>query len=66
MAEDDPWLLKEDGYLNVDTECKSIVYHPNLNVLLITTSNAQVYVFDVNFGVILQRSILSGKTPNNS
>ncbi|XP_034941309.1 baculoviral IAP repeat-containing protein 6 isoform X2 [Chelonus insularis] len=61
MANDDPSLLKEDGYLNVDTECKSIVYHPNLNVLLITTGNAQVYVFDVNFGVILQRSILSGK-----
>lgn len=60
MADDDPWLLKEDGYLNVDTECKNIVYHPNLNVLLITTGNGQVYVFDVNFGVILQRSCLSG------
>lgn len=45
MADDDPWLLKEDGYLNVDTECKSIIYHPNLNVLLITTGDAQVYVF---------------------
>ncbi|XP_063984704.1 baculoviral IAP repeat-containing protein 6 isoform X2 [Diachasmimorpha longicaudata] len=61
MADDDPWLLKEDGYLNVDTECKSIVYHPNLNVLLITTVDAQVYVFDVNYGGILQRSCLSGK-----
>ncbi|XP_035734374.1 baculoviral IAP repeat-containing protein 6-like isoform X2 [Vespa mandarinia] len=63
MADDDPWLLKEDGYLNVDAECKSIIYHANLNVLLITTSKAQVYVFDVNSGVILQRSSLSGK-PN--
>ncbi|XP_057338600.1 baculoviral IAP repeat-containing protein 6 isoform X3 [Microplitis mediator] len=61
MANDDSCLLKEDGYLNVDAECKSIIYHPNLNVLLITTSSAQVYVFDVNFGVILQRSILSDK-----
>lgn len=60
MADDDPWLLKEDGYLNVDAECKSIIYHANLNVLLITTSKAQVYVFDVNSGVILQRSSLSG------
>ncbi|XP_043255701.1 baculoviral IAP repeat-containing protein 6 [Colletes gigas] len=61
MADDDPWLLKEDGYLNVDTECKSIIYHANLNVLLITTGSAQVYVVDVNSGVILQKSSLSGK-----
>ncbi|KAL0100417.1 hypothetical protein PUN28_019635 [Cardiocondyla obscurior] len=61
MADDDPWLLKEDGCLNVDTECKNIIYHANLNVLLITTGSAQVYVFDVNSGVILQRSSLSGK-----
>ncbi|XP_066597963.1 baculoviral IAP repeat-containing protein 6 isoform X2 [Prorops nasuta] len=61
MADDDPWLLKEDGYLNVDAECKNIIYHANLNVLLVTTSNAQVYVFDVNSGVILQRSSLSCK-----
>lgn len=63
MADDDPWLLKEDGCLNVDTECKSIIYHASLNVLLITTGSAQVYVFDVNSGVILQRSSLSGEHP---
>ncbi|XP_012256631.2 baculoviral IAP repeat-containing protein 6 isoform X2 [Athalia rosae] len=62
MADDDPWLLKEDCNLNVDTECKSIIYHPNLNVILITTGSAQVYVFDVNSGVILQKSSLSGKS----
>lgn len=61
MADDDPWLLKEDGCLNVDTECKNIIYHANLNVLLIITGSAQVYVFDVNSGVILQRSTLSGE-----
>lgn len=64
MADDDPWLLKEDGYLDVYTECKSIIYHANLNVLLITNSRAQVYVFDVNSGVILQKSSLSGKHCN--
>ncbi|XP_076283788.1 BIR repeat containing ubiquitin-conjugating enzyme isoform X2 [Lasioglossum baleicum] len=62
MADDDPWLLKEDGYLNVDTECKNIIYHANLNVLLITTGSAQVYVVDVNSGEILQKSSLSGKS----
>nr|XP_033324348.1 baculoviral IAP repeat-containing protein 6 [Megalopta genalis] len=62
MADDDPWLLKEDGYLNVDIECKNIIYHANLNVLLITTGSAQVYVVDVNSGEILQKSSLSGKS----
>lgn len=61
MADDETWLLKEDGYLNLDCECKNIIYHPNLNVVLITTGNAQVCVFDVNSGLILQRSFLSGK-----
>ena len=61
MAEEESCILREDGYLYVDTECKSIIYHPSLNVLLITTARSQVYVFDVNFGVILQRSSLSGK-----
>ncbi|XP_016842826.1 baculoviral IAP repeat-containing protein 6 isoform X2 [Nasonia vitripennis] len=62
MADDDPWLLKEQGFLNVGTECKQIIYHPNLNVLLITTASAQVHVFDVNCGLVLQRCTLSGKT----
>lgn len=61
MADDETWLLKEDGYLSLDCECKSIIYHPNINVVLITTGNAQVCVFDVNSGLILQRSFLSGK-----
>ncbi|XP_033217381.1 baculoviral IAP repeat-containing protein 6 isoform X2 [Belonocnema kinseyi] len=60
MADDETWLLKEDGYLSLDCECKSIIYHPNINVVLITTGNAQVCVFDVNSGLILQRSFLSG------
>jgi baculoviral IAP repeat-containing protein 6 len=61
MADDDPWLLKEDGFLNVGAKCTQIVYHPNLNVLLITTANSQIYVFDVNCGVILQKCTLSGE-----
>lgn len=61
MADDDPRLLREDGYLNVDIECKTIIYHDYLNVLLITSTNGQVYVFDVNSGTMLQKSSLSGK-----
>lgn len=60
MAED-PLLLKEDGYLNVDTDLKQIVYHPSLNVILICTDLENVHVLDVNSGVVLQSSRLSGK-----
>lgn len=60
MAED-PLLLKEDGYLNVDTTLKQIVYHPSLNVILICTDLEIVHVLDVNSGVVLQSSRLSGK-----
>lgn len=37
---DDQWL-KEDGYLNVDTESVRIVYHPFLNVILVLPEPAR-------------------------
>lgn len=60
MADDDPWKLKEDGYLSVDTECRSIIYHPHLNIILVLTKSSEVNVLDVNSGAILQKSCLSG------
>jgi baculoviral IAP repeat-containing protein 6 len=60
MADDGPWELIEDGYLNIDTDSKTIIYHPNLNIILVSTKSSEVYVVDVNSGVILQRSSLSG------
>lgn len=57
---DDSWLLREDGYLNIDTSTSSIIYHPNLNVILLSTESGEVHVLDVNSGVILQSSSLSG------
>lgn len=60
MAEE-PCLLKEDGYLNADTDLKQIVYHPTLNVILICTNSGLVRVLDVNSGLVLQSTSLSGK-----
>lgn len=62
---DEPWLLKEDGYLNVDPNLKQIIYHPSLNVILICTDLEIVHVLDVNSGVVLQSSRLSGKYPSH-
>lgn len=62
MADDHQWLLKEEGYLNVDTESRRIIYHPNLNVILIFTKQKnEVIVLDVNTGVILQSCVLTSK-----
>ncbi|XP_066259454.1 baculoviral IAP repeat-containing protein 6-like [Euwallacea similis] len=58
---EEPWLLNEDGYLKVDTDVKKIIYHPSLNVILISTNNGLVRVLDVNSGVILQSTDLSAK-----
>nr|CAI5841120.1 unnamed protein product [Callosobruchus analis] len=63
MAEDQ-WILNEDGYLNVDTDVKEIIYHPSLNVILICTTSGLVKVLDVNSGVILQSSSLSAQNLN--
>lgn len=58
-SSDDQWL-KEDGYLNVDAESRSITYHPYLNVILVVGSNGEVKLLDVNSGVILQSYRISG------
>jgi hypothetical protein len=60
MADEGPWELIEDGYLNIDTDSKTIIYHPNLNIILVSTKSSEVHVVDVNSGVILQKSSLSG------
>ncbi|KAG5886808.1 hypothetical protein JTB14_031450 [Gonioctena quinquepunctata] len=60
MAEEQ-WILNEDGYLNVDIDVKEILYHPYLNVILISTHSGVVKVLDVNSGVILQSSYLSAQ-----
>jgi len=62
MADDESWKLREDGYLNIDSESKSVICHPNLNVILVVTKSNEVVVVDVNTGVELQRSTLSGKS----
>lgn len=59
---DDQWL-KEDGYLNVDTDSVRIVYHPFLNVILVFTRLGEVKVVDVNSGVILQSYRVSEDFP---
>lgn len=60
MADEEPSNLTQDGYLSVETNSKHIIYHPNLNTILVSTAAADVHVIDVNSGVILHKSSLSG------
>ncbi|XP_065342145.1 baculoviral IAP repeat-containing protein 6 isoform X6 [Cloeon dipterum] len=62
MADEEQWSMCEDGCLNVNTEPRTIVYHPNLNVILIVSNSPEVLVIDVNTGAILHRSCYSGST----
>jgi hypothetical protein len=53
---DNKEFLKEDGYLTVES-CKrahKIIFHPNLNVMLIITDYS-IVILDINSGVILQQ-----------
>lgn len=55
-------FLKEDGYLAVNdcSDINKIIFHPNLNVILIFT-NSVILTLDVNSGVVLQRVAASGQ-----
>lgn len=54
-AKENKDFLKEDGYLSVETcnNIHKIIFHPNLNVILIFTSSS-IITFDINSGIILQ------------
>ncbi|XP_039282982.1 baculoviral IAP repeat-containing protein 6-like [Nilaparvata lugens] len=56
---DSEWRLEEDGQLKLDVKCNSLIYHPNLNIILVLTKSSEVLVVDVNSGILLQRSLLS-------
>jgi hypothetical protein len=59
MDETKEEILKEDGYLNVNDCCDihKIIFHPNLNVILIFTKKF-ILILDTNSGVVLQRVAL--------
>ena len=61
MADEEQWSMCEDGCLNVNSDPKSIIYHPNLNVILVISKSFEVYVIDVNSGAILHKSAFNGK-----
>lgn len=61
MADEEPWILSGDGFLNADVDSKSVICHPNLNVILLVTKSNELIVIDVNSGSVLQRSTLSAK-----
>ncbi|XP_063222017.1 baculoviral IAP repeat-containing protein 6 isoform X2 [Bacillus rossius redtenbacheri] len=61
MADDEVWKLNEDGLINVEPNCKSVIYHPNSNVIIAVKKSSEVIVVDVNSGVTLRRSSLSAK-----
>lgn len=57
----DAKYLKEDDYLNVSEDTCNIIYHPNLNVILLFTKLGDVKVLDVNSGLILHSCSLLGE-----
>lgn len=55
------WSVEEDGSLSVDEQTVGIAYHPRLNTVLAVTAEPSIKVLDVNSGVILKKSSLSGE-----
>lgn len=60
-AKENKEFLKEDGYLSVEScdNVHKIIFHPNLNVMLIF-ANSTIVILDINSGVILQQISASG------
>ncbi|XP_037945587.1 baculoviral IAP repeat-containing protein 6-like isoform X2 [Teleopsis dalmanni] len=72
MANDPDKIFKQDGYLTVNlgsgisslnecqVEASNIVYHPNLNVILVFDNANELKILDVHSGTILQTYSLVG------
>lgn len=54
------WKLEENSIFRTDVKCIKIIYHSNLNIILVLTKNGEILVIDVTSGVELHKSILSG------
>ena len=54
------WTINEDGCLVVSDIIESVIYHPSLNVIVVTSKAAVVRVIDVTTGAVFHTSDLSG------
>ncbi len=60
MAENDEWIVGEDGCLSVGEPLQSVTYHSTLNTILVSSKEPTIKVIDVASGSVLQTSNLSG------
>lgn len=51
------WFLKQDGCLYVGSQVTDIIFHSNLNVMLVFGQSNGLKVLDINSGVILQSTV---------
>ena len=56
----DGWSVNESCCLTIDDEVESVIYHPSLNVLLVTSKASVVRVIDVTSGDVFHSADLSG------
>lgn len=63
MADGGVWKLQDDGYLNIDADPDSVIYHPNLNILIVLSRNAECIVVDINSGCVLRKCAFAGLYP---
>ncbi len=51
------WFLKQDGCLYAGSQVTDIIFHSNLNVMLVFGQSNGLKVLDINSGVILQSTV---------
>lgn len=61
---DSKWFLKQDGCLYVGSQVTDIIFHSNLNVMLVFGQSNGLKVLDINSGVILQTTVGLGGNNN--
>uniref|UniRef100_A0A8D8SUB1 Baculoviral IAP repeat-containing protein 6 n=1 Tax=Cacopsylla melanoneura TaxID=428564 RepID=A0A8D8SUB1_9HEMI len=59
MADNGVWKLQDDGYLNIEGNPESVIYHPNLNILIVLSRDAESIVVDINSGSVLRKCAFS-------
>lgn len=57
---DNFWKLEEQNTFATGVQSTKILYHSNLNILLIVTKNGEIVVVDVTTGAELHKSLLTG------
>jgi len=63
MNDHEQWCISADGSIPISEHLSGLDYHPKLNVLLVTSRESGLMVFDTTSSSLIKKTSLTGNAP---